>query len=170
MSTLVYRLSLKNFLSHWWVLSIYVVFLIGVPLYFWQRLGAESVAFAVVGASIWFLLSFVPLVVLHLRYVVESTGVVLIYDTVTRKLIYRRGNDSCEFFVSEIAAIESTKTPSLRKGSLLWYPWDSSCFAVIQLRSGKKLLITSLVVPRLRWPFSFPNETVHEAIFCWPKQ
>jgi len=63
--------------------------------------------------------------------------------------------------------VETTISKAKWRLQLRWYPWDSYCYAYINLKAGEKILVTSLLVPELFWPLKLPRENIRSAYFCW---
>ena len=165
---MIYRLSVKNYVYHWWVLVIHLAFLVGTPIYITNRYGGESRDLAMVVVALWFSLSFVPFLLLQAKYTIENLGVLLSYDPTSQIVKVASRSVERTFHVSCIDKIFTVKTRAFIRGSLLWLPWDTSCYGVILLKSGERFLITSLLIPRLEWPFTEIRESVRGSFYCWP--
>ena len=166
---LEYRLTLRNYLYHWWPLAIHVAFLIGVPLYIRYKYGPAATEIALTVTVAWFLVGFVPFLLLQIYYTVLNYGAVLACDQSGSNISFSRRGGSTKFEVDDIASIHTVKTYANIKSSLLWFLWDTSCYSELRLRNGESFLVTSLLLPRIEWPFATVAETVRGTVYPWPR-
>ena len=156
-----------HFRQSWHVL-IHASVLIVCPLYFVSRFGEESLGFAIKAAVIILLVVLVPHAVLHARYTLAERGTRISFDKRSRRVRYEIGDQTADFSLNEIDAVKVVRSRALANRDLQWFPWDSYCYALIKLRDGRQILVTSLLVPDLEFPIKMPNETQRLAIYCCP--
>lgn len=167
---MAYRLTFAHILSHWWIISIHLVFVVGVPFYVSSRFGAEHFRFSMFGMLAFLAVIYFPLVLLHARYVSENLRMAVSFDLAEKAVTISKHGKDLQFRESDIADIATYKTRSMIRNSLLLFPWDSSCYALIRLKDGQHFVITSLLIPRLDWPLDFGCERVVATIFPWPRK
>ena len=148
---------------------MYAALPIIVPVYLHRAHGIDDLAFVVWVSLSFFGLVFVPHLLIHLRYTRVSSGQRFQFDIRDRSITARLGADQRKFDKSEIVRTELIVPRSLARKEIIVYPWQQYGFARLYMNSGETILITSLVLPRLQFPFELQNVNVHEKLYCWPK-
>ncbi|WP_295798638.1 hypothetical protein [uncultured Microbulbifer sp.] len=162
----IFSLNGMNQFSHVWPLFIYgSVFLI-IPLVFDARFGAESLRFAMSAATVAFLVVFIPHMAIHARYLVLSRGVSIGFYSGQVKI--EHGGITDLYSKNDISKVEIAISKARDSGLIQWFPWDGYSYAVITLKTGYKILITSLVVPHLEMELNFLKPEKHILTICWP--
>ncbi len=141
----------KNFSSILIVLFGIIVF---GPIIFYLRTPNgdffDYIPFLLIG----FLLFFIPVSAIHLRYQSINADMEMLYDDMEKVIVIRdtKKNTVSEFGLDEIKHIFHTMTPAFSEKRMLWFPWDSYNYSDIFLKDGRKYRITSLMVYRLELP------------------
>ena len=166
-----YRLSLRAHYHQAWPILGAFSLLIALPILFYYRSGIESVHLAVVVSWAFFLPVFIPHLAIHLRYTRINDWLFICFDLKCKEIELEGRPGSFKIRRRDIKSVLSNKPRAMANRSILRvFPWDSYCYAVIDLYDGRRLIITSLMIPELFWDFPLGNETVKMRFFCWPKE
>ena len=168
MSRKIYHASLTSHVRQGWPILIYALLLPGVPLYVHYVHGIEDLRFTILVTAAFFLLILVPHLLIHLRYTFLSSAVSVEFIDQPQEIVVKFGDQTKVIHNVDIETVDLVIPRSLARKEVFVYPWQLYGYAIINLRSGEKVLITSLVVPRLKFPFKLQNVNIRESLYCWP--
>lgn len=150
-----YKITRVNEWKNFSGIMVTLVFLIVIsPIIFYLRTPDgnffDYIPFIIIG----FLLLFIPVSVIHLRYQSINEGMEMEYDDMEKTVtIFNKKEDkTSEFGLEEIKHVFHTMTPPFSENRMLWFPWDSYNYSDIFLKDGRKYRITSLMVYKLHLP------------------
>ncbi len=163
-----YGVTVKNHLLQLRYLIFNFLFFLLIPIFFYFIAGRESVVFGVKFMLIAQTLFFVPCLILHLRYMYLNGGITLFFVDKEKSMIVRLNGKEKIYPLFEVERIESFKTISEVRASPWSAPWQNYSFSKIYFKSGENIVVTSLLVPGLKWPMVLPNENLTtRLLFCW---
>ncbi|OJU73556.1 MAG: hypothetical protein BGO09_09370 [Bacteroidetes bacterium 47-18] len=137
------------------------IFLAPILLYF-RTAPEDNLADYWVIIPIIFLLFFIPLGLIHLRYYSINKGMEMIYDDIEKNVVIKdtKKNMASEFHLDDIKHIFHTMSAPMSEKRMHWFPWDSYNYSDIFLKDGRKFRITSLMVYRLELPVGNRYEVI----------
>lgn len=117
-----------------------------------------------------FLLFFIPLVIIHLRYYSINEGMEMIFDDIEKSIVIKdtKKDTVWEFHLEDIKHIFHTMSAPMAEKRMHWFPWDSYNYSDIFLRDGRRFIITSLMVYRLELPVGGKYE-VFTSLYPYPR-
>lgn len=149
-----------------------LIFIIGYtlgPLYLAHRNGEEHLYDYYIICSFFFILLFVPQLILHIQYYRRDRKRIFYYTPDEQRLGLRLDNGQLlEFTFDDIEYIERNKSRPLAEKRMLWFPWDSYHYSVIHLKSGGRILITSLLVPGMDLPIDESKIKLRKRFYTYP--
>ena len=109
-----------------------------------------------------FLVFFIPLSIIHLRYHSINEGLEMVYDEDEKMIVIKntKKNTLSEFGLDDIHCIHHIITLPMHEKRMHWFPWDSYNYSDIYLKNGEKYRITSLMVYRLELPVGDRYEVI----------
>ena len=167
MSNEAYRVTWISHLRQGWPFFLYSLLLVGVPLYVHYR-GVKDLRVAVVSAIAFFCLFFIPHLLIHLRYAWVSRKMSISFDKNNSVLSINDGRTVKVFRLNDIKSTALVLPGPLAHDEAFFYPWQIYGYATIVTYAGQKNVVTSLLVPDLRFPVDLPNAVVHKRFYCWP--
>lgn len=168
---LVYQITLIRHFDQCWQIFLHSFILVLIPAYFLYAFGRDSLTFAISAASIAFLLVFIPHLFIHIKYYILNKGMTIEFNVKSRTIkVMMDGGEEVLVKNQDIENVETIVSRAKFKNTLQWYPWDNYSYSIIHLKSGEKILVTSLLIPHLVWPFKLARESITPSFFCWPNQ
>ncbi len=164
-----YRLRFSSHFIQAWPILIYATIIVLAPLYYFYRYGEDGLAVVEKVAVVFFLLALIPHAVVHLKYWLLSRNTEAKFDIKNKIITYKDENFEITFKARDVEKAATTISKAKANNTFRCWPWDNYCYSVIYLKSGEKLLLTSLLIPELIWPIKIPNENFTAAYICWPK-
>jgi len=112
--------------------------------------------------GIGFLLLFIPISIIHLKYDAINEGMEMIYDEEEKRVVIKntKKNTLSEFSLDDIHCIYHTMSLPMLEKRMHWFPWDGYNYSDIYLKNGEKHRITSLMVYRLELPVGDRYEVI----------
>lgn len=150
-----YKITGKNEWKNFNSILVYAIgFVLGYPIMFYARHPEGDMWEAVHFPAIGFLLFFIPLCLIHYKYLSLNDGMEMTYDDAAGKIVIKNSklNTSSEFGLEDIKLVSHTMTVPMMEKRMHWFPWDSYNYSEILLKNGEKHMITSLMVYRLALP------------------
>lgn len=164
-----YTVTLNHHFRNAWGILIFVVGFSLAPLYLTYRHGDGNVTSYYIVCLGFFLLLFIPQVVLHLTYYRIDKGKVFSYTSEKQKMsLHLKDGRTLEFSFDQIDYIEHSKSIPLAENRMLWFPWDSYNYSIIRLKSGQQFILTSLLVPNMKLPFDEQKIRLRKRFYCYP--
>lgn len=131
-------------------------------------LDVEDLRVSVLVAAALFSLVFIPHVLIHVRYSIVSRRSSIEFRADSNVIIFRSNGTTKLISEDDIQSVDMVLPRSLARNEIAAYPWQLYGYAILNLTSGEKLLVTSLLVPELAFPFEFRNLNTQEGLYCWP--
>ncbi|MEP0987188.1 hypothetical protein [Ekhidna sp.] len=122
---------------------------------------------AVLVGTIFFVVFIGPILALHFNHYFIARGCSLIYNEQTGQLAYDNGGNEISFGVKDIENITVYKSWSMAKGRTPTLPTDIYNYAVIELKDGQVLKISSLLVYELDKVVKFENTEIKKTFYAW---
>ncbi len=138
------------------------------PVIVLYQYGSNRLPLAFLVSGALFLAVFIPHAALHIRYTSVSRGLALKFDNVKKHIHVRKHGESRIVKDEQIANVQCVAHRSLTRNEAAMYPWQAYGYAIVRLRTGERLVITTLAVPDLRWPYEFRNAEIREVLYPWP--
>lgn len=158
-----YKVTGKNEWKNFNSIVVYViVFVIGYPIVFYSRYPEGDIWEYIHFLAIAFLIFFIPLCLIHYKYLTLNDGIEMIYDDLEKKIVIKNTKENIvsEFKFDDIEFIYHTMTAPMLEKRMHWFPWDSYNYSEIFLKNGEKYVITSLMVYRLELPLGNKYQTL----------
>lgn len=111
----------------------------------------------------------IPIVLIHLNHYFKNRFDSFQYDAGTGEIIYERRGIIRKIASSEIEKITVYKSWPLAKGRSTTLIWDSYNYAVIVLKDGTIIRLSSLLVNELDKVVNFENIEVKKTFYAWIK-
>ena len=147
-----YEVTLRHHFQNGWTIHIYLLGFSLFPFYMKSIYGPEDMVEFIQLSILFFLLFFIPQLILHLNYYFHNKDDILLYDAPRRSITIDHAGVSQTFFFDDIELVERFKSYPLAEGRMQWFPWDSYNYSIIHLKNGKEFLVTSLLVPNMDLP------------------
>jgi len=112
-----------------------------------------------------FIVMVIPAVYIHIIYYLVNRGDVLKYDFQAGEIIFEHKGTSSMFNLSEIKYIERFISFNLEVNRACVIPCDEYNYSIICFEDGKKITITSLLVPNLNLPIENEKVVVKRNMF-----
>lgn len=159
--------------SHWnqaWPIVVHSLILIIGPLYFYYEFGEEELAFGITFSAIAFLVVLLPHLAIHLRYTALSRGVTVLIDRKSRKLVYEKRGNMLTLHSNNTASVVNVMPRAMANASVLrWFPWDNYNYLIVETIDGERIILTSLLMPKVELPFRVKNEVKRKTVYSWPR-
>ena len=147
---------------------IHIFYIAWMPFVIQNILLVDGFRYGIIAASIAFVVVFIPHSIIHLRYFFLNKGDVLTINQKSKEINFeQRHGERKSFDVNDIVKVQTVISNAKSKKGLQWYPWDDYSYSTIYLRDGSAILITSLLLPDLKWPFELPDEVIEISYYCW---
>ncbi|MDM8178165.1 hypothetical protein QT327_28035 [Olivibacter sp. 47] len=117
-----------------------------------------------------FTITVVPTIVVHLNYYTVNRGDVVKYVYQEREIIIKHRGVSINFNLDDIEEVVRYMSFNFAANRSSVLPWDGYNHAVIRLKNGKKLTITSLLVPNLNLPIDAEKIIVKRGLYRLAKK
>lgn len=141
----IFKITLKN---HFKGLYFALTILVGWLFYFFYEIYKEGIGNNLLEYSlIVLIITFLPVILIHLEYYLMNRGVTLKIDNKNQKLSYLKGKKELKISYSEIEKIELHKVKSYHLKEVRFFPTDFYHYAKIILKNNKIIYITSLLAP-----------------------
>ena len=164
----VYTVKAGSHFKHLWS-SIFITILLPVIVYFLSiyKKGYFDFNAAIWAGSIGFFGYFIPILSIHLNYYFRDRHNSFEFNRSSGEINYCKGDDTVSFNEGDIQKITVTKSRPLAEGRTLILPWDEYHYAVIELKDGQVLKISSLLVYELDKVVKFENTEVKKPFYAW---
>jgi hypothetical protein len=109
----------------------------------------------------------VPSVLIHLNHYFKNRNVILQYDALHGEFIYSQLENIRKFGHLDIEKITVYKSWPLAKGRSITLIWDSYNYAVIELKEGTIIKLSSLLVNEFDKVVNFENIEIKKTFYAW---
>lgn len=163
-----YTITSKSHFRHLWVL-IPIGIVLPAAVYFLMsyKLGYYRQDTAFLVGSITFLFCVFPMIVLHINYYLKDRDNAFEYDSLSGQSVYHGKDLRVDFGNDDIRKLLVYKSWPLAEDRTLITPWDAYNYAVIELKDGQVLKLSSLLVYELDKVVKFENMEVKKTFYAW---
>ena len=109
----------------------------------------------------------IPVVAIHMRYYVENMNDVFNYNASSGEVIYQKKGSQIKFRNEDIQKITVVKSRPIAENRTPAFAWDYYNYAVIELKDGQVLKISSLLVYELDKVMKFENTEIKKTFYAW---
>ena len=145
----IYRITARHQIQNAWPLLIFLVIAICFPFYMVLKFGREEILTYLLIALCFFLIFFIPVLLVHLNYYKINKHDVVSYDPMISKFIIYRDGLLNIVNLDDIELIERHSSYPLAENRNHYFPWDGYNHSIIRLKNGRTFVITSLLIPNL---------------------
>ena len=95
-----------------------------------------------------FIINVLPVLILHLQYLIKNWKSILKIDTEKSLIIYQKDKNSLKYSFNDIETLKfyATHGHISKRGSSLWYTFDPYRFYKITFRDQEEIIITCLMI------------------------
>jgi hypothetical protein len=164
----LFKIKTSDHFRHLW---LYILIAICFPaiIYFlllYKKGYFESNTALLVG-GIFFLGNSMPLLSLHLNYYLRNRNDMFKYDKSTSQAIYKSGKGEIKFEGKNICKITIYKSWPMSRNDVPIFAWDFYNYAVIKLKNGRVIKLSSLLVNELDKVVKFDNVEIKKTLYAW---
>jgi hypothetical protein len=149
------------------LLLVIVIFSIGIYFLMIYKYGSFDLQKGLIVGVITLSLFVLPMLILHLQYYFQNRHDKFEYDQLSGEIVYQRGDSKLTFRVEEILKITVHKSRPLAEGRTPILIWDEYNYAVIELKDGQKIKLSSLLVNELDKVLKFENTEIKKTLYAW---
>lgn len=167
-SSTVYRVTFKEHFRHALpFLGVSLLLVLGF-FYLSNKHGEESAVFfgKFIGFALLATTSAYGLV--HGAYAIIAKGSTLTVSANGRAFEFSKGKRSISFSLSEIESLNLYESYNAANQSIYWYPWDGFSYAIVLLKNGTRICVTSLTVRDLKRVFRRTSLRGQKTVFPMP--
>lgn len=163
-----YRINTKSYFRHLWSIPLLTIVMPIIGYYMMiAKMGEYAHETALIVGLIFFVVFIGPILTLHFNHQIKSKGSSIYYDEQLGKLTYNKKRLELKFKIKDIKVITIYKSWPMGQGRLPLFPWDVYNYAVIELKDGQVLKISSLLVYELDKVVKFENTKIKKTLYAW---
>jgi hypothetical protein len=121
---------------------------------------------AILVGSIFFIGYSTPILLLHLNYYLRNRKDVFKYDKSTNEIVYISVKKEIKFEEKDIFKITVFKSWPLSRNDVPIFAWDFYNYAIIELKDGQVIKLSSLLVNELDKVIKFDNIEIKRTLFA----
>jgi len=163
-----FKINTSDHFKHLW---LYILMLICFPviIYFLMlyKKGYFDINIALLVGGIFFLGYSIPLISLHLNYYLRNQNDTFEYEETTGNATYQSGAEEIKFAEKDIHKIIVCKSWPLSRNDVPIFAWDLYNYAVIELKGGQVIKLSSLLVYELDKVVKFDNIEIKKTLYAW---
>ena len=164
------KFSMK-FIDHFRHLGLYFLIVICIPLMvyclFLFKKGYFDLRKGFLIGGIFFTIYSIPILLLHLNYYFNNHGDIFNYDSYSGKVIFEKKGKKIKFEKKDIFKITVFKSWPLSRNDLPVFPWDYYNYAVIELKNGEIIKLSSLLISELDKVIKIDNTEIKKRFYAW---
>lgn len=163
-----YTIDNKSHLRHLWII-ILLIFVIPIISHYMMILKSTEYTFsrAIYIGVVSFLVFILPILAIHFNHYLTNKGCTLEYNKDSHQFIYIIKGKKIKFNRDDIECITVFKSWSMEQGKTPTMPTDIYNYAVVKLKDGYILKISSLLVYEFDKVFNFKNIEVKKRLYPW---
>lgn len=161
------RINISNHLLAGWTFVIYLLGSILYPIYMINRFGSEDKLFFVQTAFCLFFVFFIPHLIIHLNYYYLNRNDLFGVDNLQGKIFFEQDGVRKNYGFADIEFVEQYRSLPFAENRTRWFPWDKYNYSIISLKGGKKIIVTSLLVPKLELELDEDKKVLKKRFYCW---
>jgi hypothetical protein len=155
-----YKITGKTHWRNLWTIFYYLLLMIGVMFCIYYINGIENLPLFIEVMFIGFLSQLLPQLALHLNYYSVNKGDTLVYDKVYQEVTFVHDNKEVKFSLEDVASVTMYKSFALQKGNIQFLTYDSYYHAIIVLKNSTRIVLTSLLFGKEKFPIPIPEEKI----------
>jgi hypothetical protein len=164
----LFKISASDHVKHLWLYILVIVsFPVIIHFLLLYKKGVFDTNTALLVGAIFFLVFSIPLISIHLNHYLRNRNDVFKYDRSTGQAFYQNGKREIEFEANDIEKITVYKSWPLSRNDLPVLAWDYYNYAVIQLKDGQVVKLSSLLVFELDKVVKFDNVDIKRTLCAW---
>ncbi len=160
----IYKINLKSHLLNASniLFGLLVAILFLFFMYYTKNVDINSLSW--IGLII-FLLGVLPGLIIHVNYYNVNKNQILEYFQNEGKIKVITNGINIVFVMDDIAHVDRYLSYNLEARRSSFLPWDNYNHSVIHLKDGKKIIVTSLLIPNLNLPISAQKVRTEKSVF-----
>jgi hypothetical protein len=143
---MTFKLTLKQ---QFLVLQITIIKYLFLVLFFWYQGYQLNLGMTLAWIGI-FVIDLLPAIILHINYCINDFGSRLTIGKETNTLIYYDSNSSQLFNLSDVVQLNHVVSIGGANTISGWYAFGDYSFCEIELKNGKKLAVTCLMINHIK--------------------
>jgi hypothetical protein len=163
-----FKINISDHFRHLW---LYILMVICFPALFYflmiYKKGYFDLNIALKIGGLYFLIYSIPLILLHLNYYLNNRKDEFEYETSTGNMLHKKRNNKTKFTSKDIHKVVVYKSWPLSRNGLPIFAWDLYNYAVIELKDGQIIKLSSLLVNELDKVLKFNNIEVKKTLYAW---
>ena len=140
-----YTITAKSHLRHLWIVIFALLVFSLLPFYMILKFGELDYKIFIPLAIIAFLITVIPQIILHIRYMQWNAGAKLSFYPAEQRFTYFQNNEEIRFSIQDIEYSARKMTFLFGKNEWHVLPWEDYNYSIIFLKSHQKIIITSLL-------------------------
>ncbi len=163
-----YTVNINSHIRHLWLLLLLLI-LLPVSVYFLliHKHGFFDLQTAVMGSVIVLIIFILPMIILHLNYYFLNRRDSFSYDESNGTMIFRNDNKEYNFHTNEIISIVCYKSWPMSENRVAILPWDIYNYALVKLKNGNVIKISSLLVYEFDKLVQLDNIEIKKTFYAW---
>lgn len=163
-----YKLNFKNHLRHIWPILLYAIAMPFIGHYiFITKLGQYSNHTAFNVWSVFIVLFVFPSLILHLNHYLKCRNCIFEYNKLSGKIAYIGSSARLDFYFRDIRKIMVYKSWPIAQGRTPIFAWDIYNYSKIELKEGKILKVSSLLVYELDKIIKVQDIKIKKTFYPW---
>lgn len=164
----VFRINTSDHVRHLWP-TVMVLILLPAIMYFisMYKKGYFDLNMAVWAGGIGITVYLIPLISLHLNHYFKNKDDLFEYDQLSGEIVYQKRDSKLSFRNEDIQKITVFKSRPLAENRTPILIWDEYNYAVIELKNGRVLKLSSLLVYELDKVVKFENTEIRKTLYAW---
>lgn len=146
---------------------VIIVFSIGMYFLMIYKKGYFELNTALLVGGITFLIYVFPMFILHMQYYFINRNDIFKNDKSSGKMVFQSGGKQTCFELNDIQKIIVFKSRPLAENRTPIFAWDEYNYAVIELKDGQIIKLSSLLVNELDKVVKFDNTEIKKTLYAW---
>ncbi|HWV74948.1 MAG TPA: hypothetical protein VN040_24685 [Pseudosphingobacterium sp.] len=165
----VYKVTFKHHLRNGWLIILGIILCVFFPYFMVFKTNERIEVFSIISIFL-FVLTAIPIIVVHLNYYTVNKGDVLKYAYQEREIIITHKGISINFSLDDIEEVIRYMSFNFAANRSSVLPWDGYNHAVVRLKNGREFTITSLLVPNLNIPIEGDRIIIKRGLYRLAKK
>ena len=163
-----FRININSHMRHLWLL-LFLLILLPVSIYFLVLFkdGFFDLRKAIIGSVIVFIIFILPMIILHLNYFLVNRNDSFEYDESNGIMIFRKGQLETKFEINDVDRVICYKSWPMSNNRPAVLPWDIYNYAIIRLKNGEVLKISSLLVYEFDKVVRLDDIKIVKTLYAW---
>ncbi|MDW3194246.1 MAG: hypothetical protein R8G66_17865 [Cytophagales bacterium] len=164
----VYKVSIKSQFKHLWSLIFIIVIFpfIGYQFGLYKMDSPDEKSIVEVLLFVISVLT-IPLITLHINHLLNSVNICVEVNFVEGVIRYTNPEGITEFRKEDVDFVINVKSIPLAENRLPILPWDVYNYALIKLKSGREIKISSLLIDQFDKQIGIGKISVKKSFYPW---